>query len=428
MSEPNSLNYSKKNFLLAWFICSLAAFFYCYEFLLRVLPSVMTTQFMDTYHISLAQTGYLTTSYYAAYTPMQLVAGIILDKIGPRKVMTAAILSCCIGAFILSITKFFWIGILSLFLIGFGSAFAFVGVLKLAANWLPNNKIALLTGVTTTLGMVGAICSQSLIDKLVDLIGWQASWFNLALIGFIVMIVSWIFIRDYPDNLNIQNKDNISWKKLKYDLKSTLGNKHFLLNGLIGGISFINISVFASYWAIPYLQYAGHFKHDIVVNMVPLIFVGMAIGGPVAGWLSEMVSNRKRIIQIGLIISIIIFTIITIKPDLNIYLLSLCLFGLGLFGGPQILVFSMGIDLIDSKLAGTASSATNFLVMLVGTIMMPLISRVLYFTGEKIDVTQAIAHKNMTSISAVDFQIAIMSLPIILGIALVISCFQKNTI
>jgi MFS family permease len=40
---------------------------------------------------------------------------------------------------------------------GFGSAFAFVGTMYLATQWFPRRKIALLSGLTTSLGMLGAI-------------------------------------------------------------------------------------------------------------------------------------------------------------------------------------------------------------------------------------------------------------------------------
>jgi hypothetical protein len=60
---------------LPWLICGLAALFYCYEYFLRIAPSVMDHQLRMTYHLDATALGQLIAFYYFAYTPMQLVVG-----------------------------------------------------------------------------------------------------------------------------------------------------------------------------------------------------------------------------------------------------------------------------------------------------------------------------------------------------------------
>src|SRR5690606_5606120 len=128
------------------------------EYLLRITPGLMVEHlqvaFVPANALALDAThiGHLSAFYYYAYTPMQLPVGLMMDRYGPRNILTLAVLSCAIGTFIFASTTVFWIAAAGRFLIGFGSAFAFVGVLKLAASWLPANRFAFVSGLATTLG------------------------------------------------------------------------------------------------------------------------------------------------------------------------------------------------------------------------------------------------------------------------------------
>ena len=80
-----------------WIICSIGMLFYCFNYFLRVSPSVMQSELSQTFHITAYQFGSLAAFYYYAYTPMQLPAGIIYDKFGARFVLVFACLSALVG-------------------------------------------------------------------------------------------------------------------------------------------------------------------------------------------------------------------------------------------------------------------------------------------------------------------------------------------
>src|SRR5579871_5917934 len=80
-----------------WMICIIGMLFYCYNYFLRVSPSVMQTDLTQTFHITATQFGTLAAFYYYAYTPMQLPAGLIYDKFGARFVLFFACLTAALG-------------------------------------------------------------------------------------------------------------------------------------------------------------------------------------------------------------------------------------------------------------------------------------------------------------------------------------------
>ena len=75
-----------------WLIVCCGMLFYCYNYFLRVSPSIMQSELSQAFHITATQFGTLAAFYYYAYTPMQVPAGMIYDKFGVRFVLCVACL------------------------------------------------------------------------------------------------------------------------------------------------------------------------------------------------------------------------------------------------------------------------------------------------------------------------------------------------
>ena len=80
----------RESTLIKWTIWVLAAVFYFYEFLLRISPSVMVPELMSSFGITASSVGVLSAFYLYAYAPMQLPVGILMDRYGIKKILSAA--------------------------------------------------------------------------------------------------------------------------------------------------------------------------------------------------------------------------------------------------------------------------------------------------------------------------------------------------
>src|SRR5262245_28998450 len=80
--------------LLAWF--SAAAFFF-YAWVLRVAPSVMVEELMRDFAVGAGVLGHLSAAYFYGYAGMQIPVGVLLDRFGPRRLVTAAAIVCGSG-------------------------------------------------------------------------------------------------------------------------------------------------------------------------------------------------------------------------------------------------------------------------------------------------------------------------------------------
>ena len=96
---------TKRGSWFPWLVCGLGALFYCYEYMLRIAPSVMSQDLMMAFKIGLGAFGNLVAFYYYAYTPMQLPVGVMMDKYGPKRLLAFAALVCALGTYLFAHTN-----------------------------------------------------------------------------------------------------------------------------------------------------------------------------------------------------------------------------------------------------------------------------------------------------------------------------------
>ncbi len=135
----------------------IAATFLLYEMAVQTSPSIMTTQLMHDLSIGAFTIGLISASYFVSYSLMQIPVGLTLDRFSIRLNLTLAIITCASGSFVFAHGNSVLTLCLARLLMGFGSAFAFFGVLKLATILLTSDLFYFVFVLTTTLGIVGAM-------------------------------------------------------------------------------------------------------------------------------------------------------------------------------------------------------------------------------------------------------------------------------
>ncbi|MFA5960757.1 MAG: MFS transporter [Tatlockia sp.] len=415
---------------MAWLICGLGAMYYSYEYFLRISPSVMENALRAHFNLSATGFGLLSAFYYYAYVPLQIPVGVLLDRYGPRVLITLACLVCVVGTFVFAGTNVFWIAALGRFLVGFGSAFAFVGVLKLATIWLPENKLAMVSGLAAALGTIGAMIGDNLLGVLVIHIGWRETVNLTAYFGIGLAILLWFGIRDKKSHQRRSGTvDN--FRKSMIDLAVIARNKQVWINGMFGCLVYLPTTVFAELWGIPYLKSAHALTQADADFANSLLFLGFTIGAPLMGYISDRLKRRKLPMFFGATGAGIVMMTILYFPGLQTNHLNALMFMLGLLYSAQCIVFAVGRELSPKEAAGTAMAMTNMIVMLGAMFLQPLV-------GKLLDVSLAAHAKNipLTHLSeatlqhlytAADYQFALSIIPIGIILAAILTFFLKET-
>ncbi|ATW01968.1 MFS transporter [Candidatus Legionella polyplacis] len=429
----NKIFLSKKRqcTIFYWLICGLSALYYSYEYFLRIFPSVMESSLREYFHLSATGFGFLSVFYYCAYVPMQLPVGMLLDYYGPRLSLTVACFFCVIGTFVFSNTNIFWIAAVGRFLVGFGSSFAFVGVLKLATIWLPRDKLALIAGITASLGTIGAMIADNLLGELVIAVGWKRAVNFTALFGFFLAVMLWIGIRD-KKQYRVSDNLYLSFRKSFISLCVTICNKQIWVNGFFGCLVYLPTTVFAELWGVPYLVHACNFTQEEANFANSLLFFGFTVGAPLMGYISDRLRCRKIPMLFGASGAAIVMLIILYYPWLNKCSIDFLVFILGILYSVQCIVFVIGREIGSEEYSGTSMAVTNMIVMLGAMFLQP-------FVGNLLDLSLSL-HTNKVFLSKIDninsvkdlytridYQFALSSIPIGIIIAVILAFFLKET-
>ncbi len=395
-------------------ICTIAAFFYCYEFVLRIVPGILQGELSIRFgHISAAMFGQIAALYYFAYSPMQLPVGMLMDRFGPRRLLTIACACCCFGSYLFSFNTTLSLIGLGRFLVGFGSSFAFVGVLTLSTMWLPKELFSLFAGLMTTLGMLGNVYAEMKITHTVAQVGIDAVLWGSVVIGCILTLIIFFAVRNNQDYMQ-QHK--ISLKPFFKEVFLVCSSYKVWLVGVIGACLYTSLSVFGELWGQTYLEQAHHLSKIQSAHSMSMLFMGWAVGAPLTGFISDKFANRIIPLIVGAIGGLVTIYAVLFVQGLPYWMLNTLIFFYGIFCSTEIIVFIMAKEVSGAKLSGTVFAVTNMIVTLFGAILQPAVGWILDMSGQSVMVDGHYFYQ------VADYQKALAVLPLSL-IVVVFLCF-----
>lgn len=407
------------SFLLAWIVWGLGAIFYFYDILLQVSPGVMVPELMQAFKVNAAGIGHISAFYFYAYAGMQIPVGVLLDNYGPRRLLSFAAFICLIGCLLFAYADGVSQAALGRFLIGFGSAFGAVGCMKLASNWFPLERFALLTGLLVTLGMLGAVGGETPLALLINAINWRNSMILLGIIGGALSFAIWLVVKDSPSLATTVPLEKTN-KGILSGLRHVIRNKQTWLAAIYGGLMFAPTSAFGALWGVPFLMTKYGISRPAAAGIISMLFIGWAIGSPITGWLSDYIQRRKPTMLIGTVGALTCMLGIIYAP-IPLLGMSLLLFLFGFFSSGFLTAFSIVREINHNHISATALGFMNMLNMIGGAVLQPFIGYLLdhYWKGVIIDGTRIY--------SIQDYYTALVVLPTIIFISLLLMPFIKET-
>jgi len=342
--------------LRPYLVWAVAALFVPYQFALQVSVGVYAEEIQSDLNATVSAIGVLTALFSVSYAIMQIPVGVLLDRFSPRVLLTISATFCAGGALVFAASPDLMMAGTGRLLMGLGASFGFVGAGFLAGRWLPAGQFALFVGLTEMMGVGGA----AVFDEIAAWVEASVTWRDLirfaGFFGFGLAALIWLIVRDYPAGVKPPKRAEGS------GLAQMAGS--LVTNGQIWIVSafyFLSMGVllgFAGLWNAPF-QYSFGMSAAEVANANSLIFVGWAIGSPVAGALASMIGKRKLILMISVACHLGIMATIIFTSVLPLWMVYFLRFALGFFGGMNILAFSLASDAAPGSLRGTALGIVN---------------------------------------------------------------------
>src|SRR5436190_14712072 len=168
---------------VAWL---LTAVYYFYQYALRSAPAVMMPELSQAFGLTATAVASMVGLFYYGYAPFSLVAGVAMDRIGPRRVVPIGAAAVGIGALMFASgnTALANAGRL---LQGAGGVFALVGAAYIATTSFPASRAATLIGATQMFGMAGGSAGQFVVGPMMAAgVPWATFWIAMGIAGLAI--------------------------------------------------------------------------------------------------------------------------------------------------------------------------------------------------------------------------------------------------
>lgn len=390
-----------------YFYFLIALSFLLLQFFLQLSFGILVPNLVSDFQLDLFQVGLLSASYYLTYVLFQLPAGSIICVFGTRYSISFGALFCGISAILFSLSHSFILALIARAIMGIGASFAFTGVTKVLLENFPKRQYSIMFGFSEAIAISSALFSHLLFANMLQKYSWHHIFFIIGFFAVLISALSWIFL---PRAL-IEFSGALS-RMLAPGLY-LLKKLSLWVNGLFSGLMFAVVAAFSGLWATPFLMSVQKAPLVEVTFESSLLFLGLAMGSLLVGWLYKRYDCYQQIMAASAFITIVLSYILVYSTPIDLVYCSIIFFTLGFLCSGYIMCYTLVVDVVDSSMQSVAIGFTNTL----GVLIAPLLQVLVGYSVE----TSKIMHTGQINLS--DYQFGLKYIPLAAALAFLLSIY-----
>jgi MFS transporter, ACS family, D-galactonate transporter len=361
-----------------WRIAFLLSFGVLVNFFDRINLSVSRDALHDSFGLSLVAFGYLSSAFSWTYALMQMPAGVLLDRLGVRRVGRMSALLWSISSFAAAIAPGLSWFFGARLLLGVSESPTFPANAKALGYWFTQEERGLATAITDAAAKFSSAIGVPLIGLLLLYFGWRWSFAATGFMSFLYFVLFYVIYRNPSEDKGL-SADELRFilgggAQLEGPAKAQQGaSLGYLLTqrkvyGLALGWGAYNYTFFLLLtWLPSYLSVSLHMDllHSVFYTSVPWLFAtftDLLVGGWLVdaliqrGWDANRV--RQTVLVVGMSFGLAIFGAASTNSSVAALIwISLALGGLAAAAPVAWTVPSL---IAPRESVGTLAGAVNF--------------------------------------------------------------------
>lgn len=405
-----------------WVVVFCATTFGFYQFILLTMFNALNEPLLKEFHITASTIGQMASMYIIGNILLLIPAGILIDRYSTRKIILITMSISVLSTFLFAVAPTPLIAMIARFLMGLSGAFNFLAVVRLATQWFLARKLGLVIGLVVSFTVFGGIIAQTPLTLLINFWGWRISLEILGVFGLLMLLLIYLNVQDSPPIYHESNskKESATFSQLFTMLKLTLMNKQNCLVGCC--LCLINLPIFllGALWGTLYLSQGLGFSSTHATYITSMIYVGMILGSPIIGWISDKMGLRKLPIILFITLALIFIVMLITVSTWSFPSLMLLFFAMGFVVSAQVIGYPLIAESNSPTLIGTAESIV-VTIGFIGGLTQLLFAKVLESQWD---------HKMSGGIpvySLHDFNRALMIIVVAFVLGLILALFIKET-
>lgn len=415
MSDVLSVEKKHHSSLVIW---GVLVMFFIYQFIARsAFPTVLTEEYMKYFCLDAKGVGALVSCYYIIYTFVQIPVGFIIDRFSLRLIAPFAVITCATGVLIFVSTQNVLIASIGQMLVGLGSAFSFLMILKASIDLFPPERRAVMITLATSIGCLGPVVFGPLVAIIVRTFDWRSVMIAYTFTGYLLAGFIWYLIDDSNQKNSTENNQKMS---IIQSLKIIISSPQAWILAIFALMQYSPLSALADLWGTSYIKKL--YDADTAVSSFAnnMIYLGMIAGGPLFSYFAVYIDSYKKTMILSSIGCAVVFaTILFSGHYFSLYGMFALFFLTGFFSSAT-LHFTLAAVLLPREVGGALSGFVNMGSMLSGVILMPLIG---YLIDSSWDGT---IENGLKVYSLADFRFGLSSVFVTLLLGVLFVLFMKD--
>lgn len=344
----------KNIFWLAWLIGSI---FYAYQYILRVMPSIMMQEIIEQFNINATTFGQFSGVYYIGYAFMHLPLGILLHKYGPKKILPLCILLSVIGIMPIIFSANWVLAVAGRALLGIGSSAAILGLFHIIRFSFNEKQFTSMLSYSVVIGLIGAIYGGAPVNYMCEELGYKNVVIVFSLLGLLLTLFAYLMI---PPVTEANDEASVIG-----DIREVLTNHKVVIFCILAGLMVGPLEGFADIWGPTYLQKVYGFDKTAAAGLPSLMYIGMGFGAPLLSNIADRTNSHLKVVITAAIIMFICLSLFMLIK-LPIYLIFPLMFLVGMCSAYQILAIYKSTTYVKDHVVGLTTTFANMMIMLFG--------------------------------------------------------------
>ena len=377
----------RKQAITVFFVFAFGYFLSC---LLRAITATLSPILTSEFELMAADLGLLAGGYFLGFASMQIPLGYLLDKFGPKKIVSSFLLIAFIGTISFALANSFSGLLISRILIGVGVSACLMAPLTGYRIWFAENQQQRANSWMLMIASLGFLSSTLPVQLLLPTFGWRGLFIGIAILILISIVLMLAFIPKW-DHQNEEQSTEVITKT--GSLKDVWKNRFFISVIPMGLFNYGGLMAIQTLWAGPWMiRVAGYTPLESATGLFWInitMLVSFFLWGYFLPKITSLGFSALKILKLGLPISfLVMLSIIVLGSKAGAFYITLFILSSIFLSVTQPAV---GLS-FQSHLAGKALTSFNLLIFL-GTFIMQWIMGLVIDLVKNFGYTEIIGFK-----------------------------------
>jgi MFS family permease len=319
----------------------------------------------DRFGISPGQLSVFIFVQIGVYAAMQIPAGILVDRFGPRRLLFASAAIMGIAQLAFALVPTYGGALVARGILGCGDALTFVSVLRFAADYVSPKRYPLVVAITAMLGSIGNVVATVPLTLALHNLGWTPTFASAAGLSLADAVLVW-FLAPRAQAMDSLRRSRAQVRAGLVRVGHSVASAWRVPGTKLGfWIHFSNTCTMAFLtvlWGQPYLIEAQGMTREAASSVLSLMIVVQVITSLMLGTVISKRPGVRTPIGVGVAVAIVASwtALLLLGGDHAPDVIVIVVFIISALGGPASMIgFAVARDYNDSAVMGTATGIIN---------------------------------------------------------------------